>query len=323
MKIKINIAKLLIGMVALSSVAYASNVTLQGAINKYKAGNYTGCIQDLEIYTRSERSNALAYYYLAIANVQAGRKTNAIQAYDKVLALRPNETLLDYATKGKVCLEEPDLCYKNNTIKEEDTELDKFIRNKNQFVYKGAQQETTKKNLDSLRNRMNSDEEIQRYEFREYERNSNNTEDVNKVKVATEEKETKEVKKANTMPTNDEVVAAIKVLNQAGLGSLVTQQPAQSSAPQVAQNNNQQLQQQMMQMMMAQQQNPYAGISAMLGGNNNNNNNSSNQLMNMLPLLMSQGQNGEKPNISPEVMQAMLMNSMMPDLTFSSSNDNR
>ena len=47
MKIKINIAKLLIGMVALSSVAYASNVTLQGAINKYKAGNYTGCIQDL------------------------------------------------------------------------------------------------------------------------------------------------------------------------------------------------------------------------------------------------------------------------------------
>ena len=125
------------------------------------------------------------------------------------------------------------------------------------------------------------------------------------------------------MPSNDDVVAAIKVLNQAGLGSLVTQQPAQSSAPQVAQNNNQQLQQQMMQMMMAQQQNPYAGISAMLGGNNNNNNNSSNQLMNMLPLLMSQGQNGEKPNISPEVMQAMLMNSMMPDLTFSSSNDNR
>lgn len=319
MKIKINIAKLLIGVVALSSVAYASNVTLQGAINKYKAGNYTGCIQDLEIYTRSERSNALAYYYLAIANVQAGRKTNAIQAYDKVLALRPNETLLDYATKGKVCLEEPDLCYKNNTIKEEDTELDKFIRNKNQFVYKGAQQETTKKNLDSLKNRMNSNEEIQHYEFREYERSSNKTDNVNKAKVATEEKE---VKKADEMPSNDDVVAAIKVLNQAGLGSLVTQQPAQSSAPQVAQNNNQQMQQQMMQMMMAQQQNPYAGISAMLGGNNNNNN-SSNQLMNMLPLLMSQGQNGEKPNISPEVMQAMLMNSMMPDLTFSSNNDNR
>ena len=207
-------------------------------------------------------------------------------------------------------------------MKEEDTELDKFIRNKNQFVYKGAQQETTKKNLDSLRNRMNSDEEIQKYEFQEYERSSNKTDDVNKAKVATEEKE---VKKANNkMPSNDDVVAAIKVLNQAGLGSLVTQQPAQPSAPQVAQNTqNQQMQQQMMQMMMAQQQNPYAGISAMLGGNNNNNNNSSNQLMNMLPLLMSQGQNGEKPNISPEVMQAMLMNSMMPDLTFSSSNDNR
>ena len=124
------------------------------------------------------------------------------------------------------------------------------------------------------------------------------------------------------MPSNDEVVAAIKVLNQAGLGSIVTQQPAQQASTQVAQNTqNQQLQQQMMQMMMAQQQNPYAGISAMLGGNNSNN--SSNQFMNMLPLFMAQGQNGEKGGLSPEVMQAMLMNSMMPDLTFSSSNNNR
>ena len=321
MKIKINLAKLLIGMVALSSVAYASNVTLQGAINKYKAGNYTGCIQDLEVYTRSEQSNALAYYYLAIANVQAGRKTNAIQAYDKVLALRPNETLLDYATKGKVCLEEPDLCYKNNTIKEQDTELDKFIKDKTQFVYKGAQQETTKKNLDSLRNRINSDEEINRFEFEEYEKSSNKTDDLNKAKVATEASKKERVN--SKMPSNDEVVAAIKVLNQAGLGSIVTQQPAQQASTQVAQNTqNQQLQQQMMQMMMAQQQNPYAGISAMLGGNNNNNN-SSNQFMNMLPLFMAQGQNGEKGGLSPEVMQAMLMNSMMPDLTFSSNNNNR
>lgn len=323
MRIKINIAKLLISVVALSSVAYASNVTLQGAINKYKAGNYTGCIQDLEVYTRNDRSNALAYYYLAIANVQAGRKTNAIQAYDRVLALRPNDTLLDYATKGKVCLEDPDLCYKNNIVKEEDTELDRFIKDKTQFVYKGAQQETTRKNLDSLKNRINSDEEINRFEFQEYERSSKNTEDLtNKAKVATEAPKKERVN--NKMPSNDEVVAAIKVLNQAGLGSIVTQQPAQNQQVAVAQNTpqaQQQMQQQMMQMMMAQQQNPYAGISAMLGGNNNNNNN--NQFLNMLPLFMAQGQNGEKSSISPEVMQAMLMNSMMPDLTFSSNNNNR
>ena len=306
MNIKSKLTKALIMILALSSVAYASNITLQGAIQKYKTGNYTGCIQDLEIYTRNEQSNALAYYYLAIANVQAGRKENAIQAYDRVLALRPNETLLDYATKGKVCLEEPQFCYKSNIMKEEDTELDKFIKDKNQFVYKEAQKEETKKNLDTLKNRINSDEEINRTEFKEYERSSN--------------KEIKDIKQAK-MPTNDEVVAAIKILNQAGLGSIITQQPAQQPITQQQAQQTEQ-QKQMMQAMAAIQQNPYGNISAMFG-NNNNNNNSANQLMNMLPLIMAQGgQNGQN-SMSPETIQAMMMNAMMPDLNFNFNDNNK
>ena len=303
MKLKINITKALISIFALSSVAYASNVTLQGAIQKYKTGNYTGCIQDLEAYTRNEQSNALAYYYLAIANVQAGRKENAIQAYDRVLALKPNEILLDYATKGKVCLQEPQFCYKSNIIKEEDTEIDKFIKDKNQFMYRDAQKEETKKSLDSLKNRINSDEEINHTEFEEYEKNSNN----NNTKMA-------------KMPTNDEVVAAIKVLNQAGLGSLVTQQPAQ----QLPQPQQTEQQKQMIQAFAAMQQNPYGNISAMLG--NNNSNNSSNQFMNLLPLILAQsGQNGTngQQSISPDVMQMMMMNAMMPDLNFNTNDNNR
>ncbi|MBR1907904.1 tetratricopeptide repeat protein [bacterium] len=304
MKLKKHITKALIILFTISSAAFASNVTLQGAIQKYKAGNYTGCIQDLETYTRNEQSNALAYYYLAIANVQAGRKENAIQAYDRVLALRPNETLLDYATKGKVCLEEPQFCYKSNTMKEEDTELDKFIKDKTQFVYKDAQKEETRKNLDSLKNRINSDEEINRTEFEEYERSSN--------------KGSNNTKQAK-MPTNDEVVAAIKVLNQAGLGSIITQQPAQQPIAQQPQQTEQQ--KQLLQAMAAMQQNPYGDISAMFG-NNNNNNSSSNQFMNMLPFIMAQnGQNGQN-TMSPEVMQAMMMNAMMPDLNFNLNNNN-
>ena len=112
----------------------------------------------------------------------------------------------------------------------------------------------------------------------------------------------------------------IKILNQAGLGSLVTQQPAQQSVAQQPQQTEQQ--RQMLQAMAAIQQNPYGNISAMFGGNNNNNN-SSNQLMNMLPLIMAQGgQNGQN-SMSPEVIQAMMMNAMMPDLNFSSNSDNR
>ena len=55
-------------------------------------------------------------------------------------------------------------------------------------------------------------------------------------------------------------------------------------------------------------------VSKMLGNNNNNN-----SMMNMLPMMMSQVQKGQ--NIDPRVMQAMMMNSMMPDFSFGSNND--
>ena len=42
-------------------------------------------------------------------------------------------------------------------------------------------------------------------------------------------------------------------------------------------------------------------------------------MMNMLPMMMSQMQKGQ--NIDPRVMQAMMMNSMMPDFSFGSNND--
>jgi len=275
------ILALFVTLLTISSIGFAANnSTLQGAIQKYKHGNYTGCIQDLEFYTRSEQSNALAFYYLAIANVQAGRKTNAIQAYERVLALRPNSTLLEYATKGKICLEQPEFCYKNTAVAEEETDLDKFIKDKKQFVYKGVQTESSKKNLDSLKNRINSDEEINRFEFQEYEKSSKN----------------------DQKPTNDEIIAAIKVLNQAGLSSLTMPQQNQANF---------------------MQQSPYNDISMMLGNGNNNGNNN-NSFMNMLPFMLAQSnQNGGKPNISPEVMQAMMMNSMMPDLNFSNNNNDK
>lgn len=278
---KRKILALFVTLLTISSICFASNnSTLQGAIQKYKNGNYTGCIQDLEFYTRSEQSNALAFYYLAIANVQAGRKANAIQSYDKVLALRPNSTLLEYATKGKICLEQPEFCYKNTTIVEEETDLDKFIKDKKQFVYKGVQTESSKKNLDSLKNRINSDEEINRFEFQEYEKSSNN----------------------NQKPSNEQIVAAIKILNQAGLSSMTMPQQNQANF---------------------MQQSPYNDISMMLGNGNNSNNNT-NSFMNMLPFLLAQNnQNGGKPNISPEVLQAMMMNSMMPDFNFSNNNNDK
>ena len=60
----------------------------------------------------------------------------------------------------------------------------------------------------------------------------------------------------------------------------------------------------------------YAQLSMMLGSNNNNNNN---YMMNMLPMLMAQNNNGK--NIDPQVLQSMMMNSMLPDFTFNDKKD--
>lgn len=297
---KKRVLTLLIGFFAIASLAQAANNSpLQNAIQKYKKGNYSGCIQDLENYTKNEQSNALAYYYLAIANTQAGRKDEALEAYNRVLALKPNPTLSDYATKGKICIEEPENCYRNASQREEDSDLDKFIKS-NEYV----RHQDSKTDLDSLRNRINSGEEISPTEFKEIEKNTNNS----------------------SKPSNDEIANAVRVLNSANLMSFTTQPQAniqQANAPQMSQ---QQMQQQMqMQQMMGQMQqqnmNPqYNDIQMLLG--NKNNNNSSNNFMNMLPFILSQGnnpQNGGRNNFSPEVIQAMMMNSMMPDLNFSTS----
>ena len=64
-----------------------------------------------------------------------------------------------------------------------------------------------------------------------------------------------------------------------------------------------------------QMNNQYAELGMLLGNNNNNN-----SMMNMVPFLMSQHQNGQK--IDPQLLQSMMMNSMLPDFTFS-DNDNK
>ena len=57
----------------------------------------------------------------------------------------------------------------------------------------------------------------------------------------------------------------------------------------------------------------YAEMSMLLGNNNNG--------MNMVPFMMAQAQSGK--NIDPKLMQAMILNSMMPDMNFGNDNNNR
>lgn len=97
---------------AASSVFAASpkpDYVVRAAINKYKAQNYTGCLQDLEKHVE-KRPTALAYYYLGMSYTQAGKTEEATESYTKAIELaerEKNNFLKSYAMLGKKQLENP------------------------------------------------------------------------------------------------------------------------------------------------------------------------------------------------------------------------
>lgn len=174
---------LIIGGAAIAAVS----PNLSVAIKKYKGQNYVGCIQDTQDLTKKDPSNALAYYYMAISYARIGKKDDAISAYEKVITLSTDETLVDYARKGSNCLNNPDFC-KSKASDAVDSELDRFIRSGEDFS-----KETTDKlkqiRLEQLKNTINKEAELK-----------------------------------SEMPTNDEIAEAVKVLARAGINP-VAQNP--------------------------------------------------------------------------------------------------
>ena len=138
------------------------------------------------------------------------------------------------------------------------------------------------------------------------------------------EKEYKEHKKTPVVkaekidrpPTNDEIGAAIMTLKKAGLWGNV-QSMSQT-------NNNSQSQQDMMAKMYMQQMQQQMNNPAylMMNMNGNNSNNGMNNMMNMLPFMMGQN-NNDNPQMNQQFIQTMMMSQMMPNLDFSSSDNNK
>lgn len=259
---------------------YYPDANLNSAINKYKKGNFSGCLQEMISLTKKDPSNPLVYYYMGMSYAQVGNKESATRAYDQVLKLNASEALIEYATKGRDCLIGGPACQDEapvqvqNTgvaVEGEDAALDEFI---NAPYGNGLSPEVNKqireKEIQKIQQKINNKDNLSPKDFEklhEYE-NESSIEDETKVAVS-----------------NDEVLEALETLKKAGLTLNVT--PAQ-----MPYNDE------------------YAQLSMLLGNNNNNNNN----FMNMLPYFMAQEQNGK--NIDPQILQSMMMNSMLPNFTF-------
>lgn len=266
---------------------YYPNANMKSAVSKYKVGNYVGCLQELFSLVKKEPSNAVAYYYMAMAYTHIDMQSEAVEAYEKVMAIKPNSYIAEYAEKGRDCLTDGPKC----STKEEVDELDTFINSPyGNGLSNELNEQVKQKQLNSIKETINKKEnlehdDIQKIRDFDIKRNNDTSFIVMPERIA--------------MVSDEEILNAVKTLKEAGLNLTVQQDNPYSQ--------------------YSQYQDPrVAEMSMMLGGNNNYNNNN---MMNMLPMLMNKAQNGE--NIDPRFMQAMMMNSMMSDLDFGNNNNNR
>ena len=173
-----------------------TNASLASAIRLYKAKNYSQSYVVLNNYVKKDSSNALAYYYLAMSCAQVGKKSEAIENYEKAASLAtPNGQLEKFAQKGRTCLEAPDRCNEEDNMSKEE----RFIKGSFGSGFSEAARGTYEKHkIENMMRQMNRDDSISPRQFKDYKDFS------------------------SEVPTNDEIVSAIKTLQKAGLGDFIS-----------------------------------------------------------------------------------------------------
>lgn len=221
------------------NVAYskpATNNELALAIRMYKTGNYTQCYTTLNNVIKKDPANAVAYYYLGMTAAHIGKKEEAIANYDRAISLTTTgQSINAYAEKGKRCLEDSEKCQESAF----ESSLDEFISN------------LSKKNL--------SDEvkgDYERLKIEQLKRDMNKGGAIDSQKF----KEFKDFSSMNNeTPTNDEIVAALRILQKAGIGASFNNDFSMLTG-----NNSQQMQ--MLNMLGGSNMNPQL-IQALLTNN--------------------------------------------------------
>ena len=159
-----------------------SDSVIKSLINQYKSQNYLGCINYSDKIIKENPSNIFAYYYRGLAYLQLGKKDEAKQAFEQVITLNSNTTLVEYAQKATACINSPEECAK---AYEQTNDLEQFIKSNN-FFDKSVQSEMNKKKLDRIRENINDELGPKKGE----------------------------------MPSNDEIANAVKTLAKLGINPL-------------------------------------------------------------------------------------------------------
>lgn len=231
--------------IAMVEAKTAATPEVNQAIKMYKAKNYSQSYDTLKAITEKDPSNALAYYYLAMSAAQIGKREEAIDNYTKVINLTEHGQLNKYAEKGRTCLTSPERCHEDNS--EPRDELDEFVKRPYGSGFSDeVRSDYEKHKIENLMREMNRGKDVEPQKFKDYKDFS------------------------SEVPTNDEIVAALRVLQRAGLDNTVLG------------NNN------------------LSDLSLLTGNQNYNNE----MILNMLT------GRSDSSSLSPQVIQSLLTNQM-------------
>ena len=123
-------------------------------------------MKDLQNFVKYNKKSPYAYYYLGMIYVKFGDRTTAKKHYQTALALKPTGSIEDFITRGIACIDTPAECNKV-TVQELD-ELDKFIYSDKNKMTKDVAKEVQQKQLDALRNDINSSDHLNYSDWSNY-----------------------------------------------------------------------------------------------------------------------------------------------------------
>ena len=95
--------------------SFSTNPSFDSIVEKYRRSDFAGCLQECISYVRQNPHDTLGFYYLAMCYTKVNDKDNAILAYERVIMLNDNPMIVKYATNGRNCImgNEDEKCYQN------------------------------------------------------------------------------------------------------------------------------------------------------------------------------------------------------------------
>lgn len=315
--------------------SFYSNPSLESIRVKYKKSNFAGCLQECISYVKLHPNDTLGFYYMAMCYTKVSDKENAIKAYEKVISLNANPMIVKYATNGRNCVlgEDKEKCYQN--VNEPDLIYPYANIGNNVDLTPVDPNVLINRNLVNLQNKL-SPQAVNENKDNKNGQNNGKDDDKNKINLPFATQDEQLDKFINAPYGNGLSPDLNKEYKQLQLRKIQESINTGDDSPEKDMNNVNDIKHFDKQSdsgtiklayvapsdeMKKLSQDPEFTQSQreldelrMLLGNDSNSKSSNDDLMNLVPYM-----SGQDKNLSPEVIQAMMIKSMMPDFTFVNS----